>query len=138
MYETESTAIFNASKSSGPTYRVFAWQGFTDGLGTTLDANAVGQSVTITLNVAQAGTYNVKFATKVHNNRGIVQLTVKGLKVGPAEDEYSANDGWKQFDLDNVTLAAPGNVAFVFTTVGKNASSLGFTQAFDYIKLVRQ
>ena len=137
VYEAESAAVFNASKSSGPTYRVLAWQGFTDGQGTTLDATAVGQSVTVTLSVPQAGIYDVKFATKAHNTRGIVQLTVKGAKVGHAEDEYSANDVWRQFDLGNVSLPS-GNVAFVFTTVGKNAASLGFTQAFDYIKLARQ
>jgi Bacterial Ig domain/Bacterial Ig-like domain (group 2) len=136
-YESESALVFNASKSSGPTYRILAWQGFTDGQGTTLDANAAGQSVTVTLNVPQSGIYDVKVATKAHNTRGIVQLTVKGAKVGPAEDGYSANDVWKQFDLGNVSLPS-GNVAFVFTTVGKNAASLGFTQAFDYIKLARQ
>jgi len=137
QYETESTAVFNASKSSGPTYRVFAWTGFTDGSGTTLDGTAAGQSVTITLNVAQAGTYDVKYATKAHNTRGIVQLTVNGAKVGPAEDQYSAADVWKEFDLGNVTLAA-GNQSFVFTTTGENTASSGFTQAYDYIKLTPQ
>lgn len=137
VYETESAVVFNASKSSGPTYRVFAYQGFIDGPGTTLDVTAVGQSVTITLSVAQAGIYDVKFATKAHNTRGIVQLTVKGTKVGPAADKYSANDVWRQFDLGNVSLTS-GSVAFVFTTVGRNAASLGFTQAFYYFKLARQ
>jgi hypothetical protein len=129
--------VFNASKSSGPAYRVFAYQGFTDGQGTTLDATAVGQSVTITLSVPKAGTYDVQFATKAHNTRGMVQLTIKGAPVGPAVDEYSANDVWRQFDLRTVSLPS-GSVAFVFTTVGRNAASLGFTQAFDYIKLARQ
>ncbi len=137
QYETESTTVFNASKSSGPTYRIFAWAGFTDGSGTTLDGTAAGQSVTITLNVPQAGTYDVKYATKAHNTRGIVQLTVNGAKVGPAEDQYSAADVWKEFDLGNVTLVA-GNQAFVFTTTGENAASGGFTQAYDYIKLTPQ
>jgi hypothetical protein len=137
QYETESTTVFNASKSSGPAYRVFAWSGFTDGNGTTLDGTAAGQSVTITLNVAQAGTYDVKYATKAHNTRGIVQLTVNGAKVGPAEDQYSAADVWKEFDLGNVTLAA-GNQSFVFTTMGENPASGGFTQAYDYIKLTPQ
>jgi len=137
VYETESAVVFNASKSSGPAYRVFAYQGFTDGQGTTLDATAVGQSVTITLSVPKAGTYDVQFATKAHNTRGMVQLTIKGAPVGPAVDEYSANDVWRQFDLRTVSLPS-GSVAFVFTTVGRNAASLGFTQAFDYIKLARQ
>ena len=42
QYEVESSTVFNASKSSGPTYRVFAWSGFTDGEGTTLDGTATG------------------------------------------------------------------------------------------------
>jgi hypothetical protein len=114
QYETESPTVFNASKSSGPTYRVFAWSGFTDGSGTTLDATAAGQSVTITLNVAQAGTYDVKYATKAHSTRGIVQLTVNGANVGPAEDQYSAADTWKEFDLGNVTLAAGKSILCIY------------------------
>jgi hypothetical protein len=137
VYETESAAVFNASKSSGPAYRVFAWTGFTDGEGTTLDATAAGQSVSITLNVPAAGIYDVKFATKTHSTRGIVQLKVKGANVGPAADEYSASDVLKQFDLGTVSLPA-GNVTFVFTGTGKNHASSGFTQAFDYIKLTPQ
>ena len=137
QYETESTTVFDASKSSGPTYRIFTWSGFTNGSGTTLDGTAAGQYVTITLNVPQAGTYDVKYATKAHNTRGIVQLTVNGAKVGPTEDQYSAADVWKEFDLGNVTLAA-GNQSFVFTTTGENPASSGFTQAYDYIKLTPQ
>jgi hypothetical protein len=137
VYETESATVFNASKSSGPPYRIFAWTGFSNGEGTTLDASAVGQSVTITLNVPAAGTYDVKFATKAHSTRGMVQLKVKGANVGPVADEYSANDVLKQFDLGNLSLPA-GNVAFVFTSVGKNQASAGFSQAFDYIKLTPQ
>jgi hypothetical protein len=137
QYETESTVVFNASQSSGPTYRVFAWSGFTDGSGTTLDGTAAGQSVTITLIVAQAGVYDVRFATKKHNTRGIVQLSINGTNVAPAEDEYSATDVWQEFDLGSVALAA-GSQPLKFTTTSKNASSSGFTQAFDYIKITPQ
>src|SRR5579862_1216626 len=134
QFETEAPAIFNASVSSGPTYRVFNWDGFTDGTGTTLDATAAGQFVTITLNVPQAGVYDVKVATKKYMTRGIVQLSIQGSNVGPAEDQYSASEAWQELDLGNVTLAA-GNQQFKFTTTGKNPSSSGFTQAYDYIKL---
>lgn len=137
QYETESSALFNASKSSGPTYRVFAWSGFTDGSGTTLDATKAGDNVTITLNIPTASVYEVKVATKRHNSRGIVQLSINGNNVGPAEDEYSASDVWQEFDLGTVSLAA-GNQPFTFTTTGKNAASSAFTQAFDYIKLTTQ
>lgn len=137
QYEAESSAVFNASSSSGPTYRVFAWSGFTDGSGTTLDATTAGDNVTITLNIPTAGVYDVKVATKRHSTRGIVQLSVNGTNVGPAEDEYSAADVWQEFDLGTVSLAA-GNQPFKFTTTGKSAASSGFTQAFDYIKLTPQ
>ena len=137
QYQAASSAVFNASKSSGPTYRVFAWSGFTDGLGTTLDGTAAGQSVTITLDVPQAGVYDIRFSTKKYNTRGIVQLSIDGTNVGPPEDEYSAIAVWQAFDLGNVALAA-GSQPFKFMTTGKNASSSGFTQAFDYIKLTPQ
>jgi hypothetical protein len=137
QYETESTAVFNASHTSGPTYRIFSWAGFTNGSGTTLDGTAAGQSVSITLNVPSAGVYDVKVATKTNNNRGIVQLSVNGSNVGPASDQYNAGNFWVESDLGNVTLAA-GNQTFVFTTSGKNAASIGYTQAYDYIKLTPQ
>jgi hypothetical protein len=129
--------VFNASTSSGPTYRIFAYGGFTDGNGTTLDATKAGDNVTITLNVPAAGNYDVKYAVKKHDTCGVVQLTIGGANVGPAEDEYSANDPWQEFDLGTVSLPA-GNVAFVFTVVSKNSASSGFTQSFDYIKLTPQ
>jgi hypothetical protein len=137
QYETESSSVFSASVSSGPTYRIIDWSGFTNGSGTTLDGTASGQSVTITLDVPQAGVYDVRFATKKHSTRGMVQLSINGTKVGATENEYSAGDVWEEFDLGNVALAG-GRQPFKFTTIGKDASSSGFTQAFDYIKLIPQ
>lgn len=137
QFEAESAAVFSGSRSSGPTYRVFGWTGFTDGHGTTLDATSAGQSVTIALNVPSSGLYHVKFATKANTNRGIVQLTVAGGNVGSSVDLYSNSPVWKLFDLGTVSLPA-GNVMFVFSTVNKNAASSGFTQAFDYITLTKQ
>jgi predicted RecA/RadA family phage recombinase len=123
--------------SSGPTYRIFTWSGFTDGSGTTLDGTATGQFVTITVNIPQAGTYDIRYATKKYFSRGIVQLSLNGTNVGPAEDQYAASDAWQEIDLGTVTLGA-GNQQLKFSTTGKNASSSGFTQAYDYIKLIPQ
>lgn len=67
----------------------------------------------------------------------MVQLSINGTKVGATENEYSAGDVWEEFDLGNVALAG-GRQPFKFTTIGKDASSSGFTQAFDYIKLIPQ
>jgi hypothetical protein len=137
QYEVESAAIFNASKSSGPTYRTFGWPGFTDGQGTTLDATAVGQSVAITLNIPKVGVYAVAVAAKGYPTRGIIRLSVNGASVGTAMDEYSGTEVLQRFALGTVSLPA-GNVTFVFTSTGKNSASSGFTQALDYIKLTPQ
>lgn len=62
-----------------------------------------------------------------------MQLSIDGVKLGPAEDQYNSGQVWQEFDLGNVSLAS-GNQAFVFTTTGKNTASSGYTQACDYIK----
>jgi hypothetical protein len=126
--------------SSGPTFRQFAFAGFPDATGTILDATAVGDNVTMTVNVANAGTYDVKVSTKLLNTRGTYQLTINGAKVGPAEDEY-ANTGAGTFatlDLGNFNFAAAGNYAFKFAVTAKNAASSGFSIAFDDITLTPQ
>jgi hypothetical protein len=137
QYEVESATVFDASKSSGPAYRVFSWNGFSDGQGTTLDATVAGQSVTITLYVPAAGVYDVKFATKTYATRGIVQLKINGANIGSTEDLYSNSAVWKLFDLGTVSLPL-GKVPFVFTSINKNAASSGFTLALDYITLTKQ
>ncbi len=135
QFETEN--LLSSSVSSGPTYRAFAWTGFTNGNGTTLDSTAVGNNVAITLNVPMAGTYDVKYAIKAHNTRGISQLAVNGVNLGPATDQYLANDTWVEFDMGNVALTA-GNQVFKFTVTGKNAASSSYSLSWDYIKLTPQ
>jgi len=136
QFEPEN--LISSSVSSGPTYRAFAWSGFTDGNGTILDATKVGDNVTITLNVPQAGTYDVKVAVKKFASRGIMQLSVNGTNVGPAEDQYVSSSTWVEFDIGNVTLSSAGSQPFKFTVVGKNSASSGYSISFDYIKLTPQ
>jgi Chitobiase/beta-hexosaminidase C-terminal domain/Legume lectin domain len=135
QYETETVP------SSGvPNARVFSWTGFTDGVGIIVDATQVGNYIQFTLNVAQAGTYDVKYAVKMYPTRGIGQLSVNGANAGPATDQYSNNGNgvFQEFDMGPVTLSAPGNYTFKFTVTGHNASSSGYTLTFDYIKLTPQ
>jgi hypothetical protein len=135
QFETEN--LLSSSVSSGPTYRAFAWSGFTNGNGTTLDSTKVGDNVAITLNVPTAGTYDVKYAVKLFNTRGFDQLAVNGTSLGPAVDEYASAETWKEFDMGTVSLPA-GNSVFKFTVTAKNASSSGYTLSWDYIKLTPQ
>jgi hypothetical protein len=135
QYETETVP------SSGvPNTRVFSWNGFTDGVGIIVDGTQVGNYIQFTLNVAQAGTYDVKYAVKMFPTRAIGQLSVNGTNVGPATDQYSNNGNgvFKEFDMGPVTLSASGNYTFKFTVTGHNSASSGYLLAFDYIKLTPQ
>ena len=136
VYQTANLAAV----SSGPTFRQFTFAGFPDTTGTILDATKAGDNVTMTVNVANAGTYDVKVSTKVLNTRGIYQLTVNGTNVGPTEDEYSSTTSgtFATFDLGNFNFAAAGNYAFKFAVTGKNTASSGFSIAFDDITLTPQ
>ncbi len=124
--------------SSGPAYAAFNWAGFMNGAGSILYSTKAGDSVTITLNVPAAGTYDVRVGTKNTTTRGTMQLAVNGTIVGPVVDQYSkAGDSWGEFDLGTVSLGT-GNQPFTFTVTGKNAASLGYYISFDYITLIPQ
>jgi hypothetical protein len=127
--------------SSGPTFRQFTYASFPDTTGTILDATAAGQSVTMTLNVANAGTYDIKVSTKLLNTRGVYQLAINGANAGPLVDEYNASTSagvYATQDLGNFNFAAAGSYSFKFTVMGKNAASTGFSIAFDDITLTPQ
>ena len=127
--------------SSGPTFRTFTYASFPDTTGTILDATAAGQSVTMTLTVATAGTYDIKISTKELNTRGVYQLAINGANVGALQDEYNASPSagvYATLDIGNFNFAAAGSYSFRFTVMGKNAASTGYSIAFDDITLTPQ
>jgi len=124
--------------SSGPTFRTFADAVFPDGTGTILDATAVGNNVTFTVNVPTAGVYDLQLSFKTINTRGISQLSVNGTNVGSAMDEYLSSAMLKTFDFGTYNFATAGNYSFKFTVTGKNAASSGYTVSFDDITLTPQ
>lgn len=134
VYQTTSLT----AASSGPTFRTFAYGNFPDGSGTILDATKVGDNVTYTVNVATAGTYDVKVSVKKFSTRGIWQLTVNGTGLGAVQDEYTAADAYAVFDLGNFTFSTAGSYSFKFTVTGKNTASSGYTMAFDDFTLTPQ
>jgi hypothetical protein len=127
--------------SSGPTFRQFTYASFPDTTGTILDATAVGDNVTFTVNVTAAGIADVKVSVKELNTRGTWQLSINGANVGSPQDEYtnSASAGaFGVFDVGTFTFPAAGNYAFKFTVSGKNAASTGYSISFDDITLTPQ
>ena len=124
--------------SSGPTFRQFTYAGFPDGTGTILDATAVGDNVTFTVNVPTAGTYDVMLSFKDFNTRGISQMSINGTNVGATVDQYVAADAYGTNDYGKYTFATAGNYSFKFTITGKNSASAGYSISFDDLTLTPQ
>jgi hypothetical protein len=124
-----------AAVSSGPTFRTFTWPGFPDGSGTILDSTKVADSVTFTVNVATAATYDLTVTGKDYNARGIWQLSVDGTNVGPTADEYRASESLGTFDVGPVLIPTLGNHTFKFTVTGRNTSSTDYKISFDNFQL---
>ncbi len=139
-FETESLA---ATFTSGRTHRIIADSHFSGGNGTILDATAVGDQVTYTIPGISARTYDVRVGVKKFNSRGIWQMAVAPTggsftNHGSTQDEYAASDTFTEFDIGSFQIGSSSDKQFRFTITGKNASSSGYSEAFDYITLIPQ
>jgi hypothetical protein len=140
--ETESLKVQSitpvpAGTSSAQWFGVFnGVAAASGGAGTYFNANAVGNYITYTLPVPAAGTYRVRIGIQTKPNKGRFQLAINGLNIGQQQDEYYPSATYGVRDLGLVSFSVGGNYAFKFTVTGKNASSSGYTLAFDYIELV--
>jgi predicted alpha-1,2-mannosidase len=141
VYQTEALAV---AATSGGTNRIITAGGLMGGAGTILDAIAVGNYITYVLTNVPAGTYDVRVGVKELNTRGIWQLAIgqpanfsgTARNVGASQDEYAPNEVYTEFDLGAWTAAVTGDEWFQFKIVGKNVSSSGYGEAFDYIRLI--
>ncbi len=130
--------------SSGDTFRVFTDTNCSNGAGAILDANAVGDYVTVVVPNVSARTYDIRIGVKELNTRGTFQLAISQAgnnsptNVGSPQDEYAASAAYPELDLGNWTPATTSDKWIRFTVTGKNASSTGYSIAFDYIKLIPQ
>jgi hypothetical protein len=132
VYQTENLP----GTTSGPSYGVTDWTGFSNGAGTQFSATQPGDNVTINLNVPTAGNYDVRVGLKASSSRGIMQLSVNGANVGSSVDEYFGNNySWEEFDLGTVQLTT-GSQPFKFAVTGKDAASSAYLLTFDYITLI--
>ena len=127
-----------AAKTSGPALRTFAWNGFPDGTGTVLDATKVGDSVSFTANFAKAGNYDLTVTGKDWNIRGMWQLAIDGVNVGPVEDQYSASPVLGTFDVGPVFINAAGNHTLTFTVTGRNPKATDYKISFDVFSFAGQ
>ena len=134
-YETESLPV---AATSGDLHRVALDAGYSGGQGTILEGNAVGDFVTYTVNVPEAGTYDIRVRIKRLGNRGIWQFSSNGTNQGSPVDGFSTTATFPEIDIGNATFSTAGNKSFRFMITGQNASSTGFWIALDYIRLIPQ
>ncbi len=142
--ETELLTVADAT--AGITNRVVADSGFSGGAGTILDATATGNYVTFLVPNVTAGSYDVRVGVKNYNTRGVWQLAIgradnfSGTQnnVGAPFDEYSASAAFGEVDLGTWMPGTTSDKWFRFMITGQNAASSGFTESFDYIKLIPQ
>jgi hypothetical protein len=92
-------------------------------------------SVTFTVNVAAAATYDIKLGFKKYGSRGISQLTVNETNVGATFDQWAVTDSFATNDFGTFNFATAGNYSFTFTVTGRNANSSGYSISFDDITL---
>ncbi len=140
VFETENLAVAN---SSGDTHRIITAPDFSNGSGTILDANAVGDYVTYVVPAVNAGSYNVRVGVKKLDTRGICQLaigtsTITPVNQGSAQDQYASSETYTELNLGTWTPGTTSDKWFKFSVTGKNASSSGYSICFDYIKLTPQ
>ncbi len=141
VYQTE---LLGVAASLGGTNRIITSSSLVGGQGTILDAVAVGNYITYVVPSVPAGAYDVRIGVKKLNTRGIWQLAIgqagnfggTAIDVGAPQDEYAPAEVYTEFDLGPWVAASTTDQWFQFQIVGKNPSSSGYTEAFDYIRLL--
>ncbi len=106
-----------------------------EGAGTLLANNRVGDFVTYSVPVAKTGTYRITAGVRTLSNR-MFQLSADGVNQGVAQDEYPSTSRLGVRDLGTITFTTTGNKMFKFSVTGRNPSSTGYWLAFDYIELI--
>jgi poly(3-hydroxybutyrate) depolymerase len=96
---------------------------------------AVGAWVQFSFNVAEPGTYDLKYLFKSNTNRGIVQASIDGVNQGATCNEYASVAAFKvPCSLGSKSLTA-GTHLIRFTVTGKAAASSGYQVVVDQFSL---
>jgi len=123
------------TNTPGATYTTYTESGTRDGTATSLNATAIGNEITYTINVATAGEYDLRAGLKSGNSHAMLQLYVNGVAVGGPKDEYAGGLSFYNDDYGNVSLPA-GNSTLKFVAVNRKPSSSDYTMSFDYFELI--
>jgi hypothetical protein len=123
------------TNTAGVDYTTYTESGSRDGTATSLNATAISDEITYTINVATAGVYDLRASLKSASSHAMLQLYLNGVAVSGPKDEYNSTTGFYNEDFGNVNLPA-GNSTLKFVAVNKNPSSSDYTMSFDYFELI--
>lgn len=120
---TDSVSLYNDANASG-------------GKKLGVNNNAVGDYVEFSVDVPQAGTYDITSRAFKSTGNGIYQLSVDGANVGSPQDFFwTAATAQKDLIFGSYEFPAPGSYLIRLTTTGKNSSAAGYKLIMDYLKL---
>jgi hypothetical protein len=137
LFEVENLPV----TASGP-YHAFTEAGASGGGAISLDATAVGQSITFALPYLAAGTYDLAVLVKKGPSRGISQISINDAAsgtfkdVGSPVDLYNASLLYISLAPVRLTLSSAGTKYLRFTVTGKNASSSNYWIVPDSLNFV--
>ena len=126
----------------GPDYRTIADSNFRDGQGMILDSTAAGNYIVFLVPEVAAKKYDVRVGVKKLNTRGIFQLAIgqvgnnSPVNTGSPQDLYASSAVYGELDLGAWTPATSSDKWFWFKITGKNSASTGYSECFDYIRLL--
>ncbi|NOU67918.1 hypothetical protein GC096_28225 [Paenibacillus sp. LMG 31461] len=123
--KTHSTVVYNDTNASGGKKLGFNHAGVND-------------YTEFSLDVTQAGTYNVIGRVMKATNNSIIQLSIDGVNIGtPIDTFWSTTEKYKDFQFGSYNFSYPGSYLFRVTTTGKNASATGYRLQLDYFTLTQ-
>ncbi|OAS20471.1 polysaccharide lyase family 8 super-sandwich domain-containing protein [Paenibacillus oryzisoli] len=101
-----------------------------------LNHSAAADYTEFSLDVTQAGKYNILGRIMKVSNNSIIQLSVNGVNVGsPVDGFWTTSETFKDALFGTYTFSYPGSYLFRVTTTGKNASATGYRLQMDYFTL---
>lgn len=125
-----------ARTASGATTSVLSDVDASGGSYIRLNSDGVGDYVQFTTGTIAAGFYEFRLRHKGYTTRGQHSVTVNGVAVGGAVDQYAAASGFVTVSVGRVRLATTGTQTIRFTVTGKNAAASGYQLTADLLTLV--
>jgi hypothetical protein len=135
------TVVVEAENASpvgnGASASTAAVSGASGGVLQFLNADGVGDSLTLTTPLLAAGPYLVKFRYRTNTTRGKHRFTLAGMDLATI-DQYAPSPGFVEVTLPYLRLDIPAVLTIQLTVTGKNGASSGHIISADSLTFFGQ